>query len=208
MKISVIGGGNIGGTLGSKWAAAGHEVVFGVRDPGLEKVKALLARAGHGATAVPLANAVEGAEVVLFSIPSAAMPETVAVLGSQLDGKVLIDATNNISSSPMHRLQLLSQAAPKGHLVRAFSNLGWENFAKPEINGMQVDLFYCGLEGYGQVVADQLISEIGLRPIYLGGLDQVDIVDALTGLWFVLALREGRGRHLALKMIAENDLPL
>jgi 8-hydroxy-5-deazaflavin:NADPH oxidoreductase len=32
MKIAVIGKGNIGGTLGSKWRAAGHDVVFGARD--------------------------------------------------------------------------------------------------------------------------------------------------------------------------------
>ena len=32
MKIAVLGAGNIGGTLGKKWLAAGHEVVFGVRD--------------------------------------------------------------------------------------------------------------------------------------------------------------------------------
>ena len=32
MKIAVIGKGHIGGTLGSKWRAAGHDVVFGARD--------------------------------------------------------------------------------------------------------------------------------------------------------------------------------
>ena len=32
MRIAVIGKGNIGGTLGSKWRAAGHDVVYGTRD--------------------------------------------------------------------------------------------------------------------------------------------------------------------------------
>ncbi len=32
MRIAVIGKGNIGGTLGSKWRAAGHDVVYGARD--------------------------------------------------------------------------------------------------------------------------------------------------------------------------------
>ena len=32
MRIAVIGKGNIGGSLGSKWRAAGHEVVYGARD--------------------------------------------------------------------------------------------------------------------------------------------------------------------------------
>ena len=34
MRIAVIGKGNIGGSLGSKWIAAGHDVVFGARDGG------------------------------------------------------------------------------------------------------------------------------------------------------------------------------
>ena len=33
MKIAVIGAGNIGGTIGAKWASQNHEVYFGVRDP-------------------------------------------------------------------------------------------------------------------------------------------------------------------------------
>ena len=64
-----------------------------------------------------------------------------------------------------------------------------------------MDLFYCGDSGDGQASMEALIVEVGLRPIYIGGLDQVDIVDALTRLWFVLALRQARERHLAFKLI-------
>jgi predicted dinucleotide-binding enzyme len=32
MKMAVIGAGNVGGTLGQRWAQAGHEVVVGVRE--------------------------------------------------------------------------------------------------------------------------------------------------------------------------------
>jgi predicted dinucleotide-binding enzyme len=32
MRIAVIGKGNIGGSLGGKWRAAGHDVVYGARD--------------------------------------------------------------------------------------------------------------------------------------------------------------------------------
>jgi predicted dinucleotide-binding enzyme len=42
MEIGVIGAGNVGGTLGRRWAQAGHAVVFGVRDPNDEKVRTLL----------------------------------------------------------------------------------------------------------------------------------------------------------------------
>jgi predicted dinucleotide-binding enzyme len=33
MKIAIIGIGNVSGTLGPAWAKAGHEVIFGARDP-------------------------------------------------------------------------------------------------------------------------------------------------------------------------------
>ena len=42
MKIAIIGAGNVGGTLGRAWVKAGHEVMFGVRDPSSPKVAALL----------------------------------------------------------------------------------------------------------------------------------------------------------------------
>ena len=34
MKIAVIGAGNVGSALGRAWAKRGHDVVFGVRNPG------------------------------------------------------------------------------------------------------------------------------------------------------------------------------
>ena len=47
MKIAIIGIGNVGGTLGPAWAKAGHDVIFGVRDPNSEKVKTVLENSGQ-----------------------------------------------------------------------------------------------------------------------------------------------------------------
>ena len=140
MKISVIGAGNIGGTLGNKWANEGHEVLFGVRDPQADKVAAMLTRGGNKAKAATVPNSAGAREVGLFAIPGNSMTETVITLGEKLDGKILIDATNSVGRSPMHQLDLLREAAPNSALYRAFSNLGWENFANPEINGLQIDI--------------------------------------------------------------------
>ena len=57
MKIAILGAGNIGGTLGAKWAAAGHAVVFGVRDPDTPKARVALETAGQGARLDSLAEA-------------------------------------------------------------------------------------------------------------------------------------------------------
>jgi 8-hydroxy-5-deazaflavin:NADPH oxidoreductase len=62
MRIAVIGKGHIGGTLGSKWRAAGHDVVYGARDgsglgPG-------------GAPVRSIGDALEDAGVVLLAVPA------------------------------------------------------------------------------------------------------------------------------------------
>ena len=204
MNIGIIGAGNIGGTLGRKWAAAGHGVRFGVRDANSIKAQAALAGHAGDALAVDFRAAVAHGEVVLFATPGGAMPDILSEVGDVLDGKILIDATNNVRSpEALNCLALLAQTAPHAPLYRAFNSLGWENFAQPAIAGQQVDLFYCGTAGASQKVVDSLIADIGLRPIYVGGLDQIAAIDGLTRLWFALIFGQGRSRRLAFKLVTE-----
>lgn len=185
MEIAVIGAGNIGRTLGGKWAAAGHEVIYGVRSPG-----------APGTASV--ADAIAGAEVVVLAVPGAAAKDVVASLGGALAGRVVIDATNDIQGAG--KLHALDELAG-GHPVRAFNTLGWESFADPVFDGVTADLFYAAEEGTGKEVAARLIADIGLRPIWLGGIDAFDLVDSLTRLWFTLAFQRKLGRRLAFKML-------
>ncbi len=198
MNITIIGAGNIGSTLGKKWAAAGHAVTFGVRNPG-ERKHNDLAAIGRVAS---VADALAEAEVVLLSLPGGAVNDFAAEHGSKLAGKIVVDATNNPGSPVMNNLEALKKHAAHARLVRAFSTLGWENFANPKIGGVQVDLFYCG-NAAARPAVEQLIKEIGLRPVYLGELDAVNAVDGLTRVWFTLAFSQGRGRRIAFKLLSE-----
>src|SRR4029453_16542218 len=69
MEIGVIGAGNVGGTLGRRWAQAGHAVVFGVREPHEEKVHTLLASAGVHARAGTVEEAATASTVVVLTVP-------------------------------------------------------------------------------------------------------------------------------------------
>ncbi len=201
MKIAVLGSGNIGGTIGRKWAAGGHEVIFGVRDVTAPKVQALLAATGHSVGAADVVEAVAGAEVMLLAIPGRAVADTVSGLGDALDGKIVIDATNRVGEAVMNSLDILRAQWPRAWLFRAFNNLGWENFEEPVIDDVQLDLFFCGDEGLARQVVEGLIAEVGLRPVYAGGLPQAELIDSLTRLWFALALQQGYGRQLGFKMV-------
>jgi predicted dinucleotide-binding enzyme len=186
IRIAVIGAGNIGRTLGTKWATAGHHILYGVRAPSAPET-------------VSIADAVASAEVVLLAVPGAAAKDVLATLGEALTGKVVIDATNDIQGTgKLHALEELTDGA---HPVRAFNTLGWENYADPVFDGVTADLFYAAEQGHAKQVAERLIADVGLRPVWLGGLDTFDLVDSLTQLWFTLALHRQRGRRLAFKML-------
>jgi hypothetical protein len=133
----------------------------------------------------------------------AAMDATITKYASQLDGRTIIDTANRMGGGPMNSFATLQQHTPRAHIFRAFNTLGWENFAYPEFEGGTADLFYCGPDGEARGAVEQLITNIGLRPMYLGGVEQVGLVDAVVGLWFALAVGQGKGRHLAFKVLTQ-----
>jgi predicted dinucleotide-binding enzyme len=200
-RIAVLGAGNIGGTLGRKWVAAGHTVAFGVNNPDGAKSQALRAELGNKVTIGSAADALVAADVMVMAIPGTAMDEAIMTNAAQLDGKIIIDTANRMGGGSTNSLTTFQTHTPHAHVYRAFNTLGWENFADPLFDGVQADLFYCGPAGDTREVVERLIADVGLRPMWLGDVDQVGLVDAIGGLWFALALRQGKGRHLAFKVL-------
>jgi predicted dinucleotide-binding enzyme len=48
MRIAIIGAGQVGQTLGRRWAERGHAIVYGVREPEAPKSKDAATAAGQG----------------------------------------------------------------------------------------------------------------------------------------------------------------
>ncbi len=189
MKITVIGTGKIGGTLGEKWRRAGHDVSYGSRNP--------RADGPGGVAVVAVGEAIDGADVVVFAIPAAAVAEVAAENATSLAGKVVVDATNRMGAPVVNNRAEIAAAAPDAKYVRAFNTLGWENFADPLPD---VDLFFAAdLEA--RATAENLIEAIGLRPQYLGGADAAATVDALLPVWFALTQQRGGNRKVALRVV-------
>jgi predicted dinucleotide-binding enzyme len=198
--IAVLGAGNIGATLARKWTAAGHHVTLASRNPDAPALRDLAA--GIGARTGSHVDAIRDAEVVLVALPGDAVAAVVDALSDALDGKVVIDASNNLRAAEMNSVATITRRAPGAVLVRAFNSLGWENFADPDFDGVAADLLWCGAGGNASVLVETLILDVGLRPVRVGDLDMLPVVDMLASLWFALALGQGRGRHLALKILS------
>ena len=198
MDVAVIGTGFIARTLGSALADAGHTVIYGSRHPGDDGVAE-----GTSATVSSLAGAVASGDVIILALPGAAVAELAAEFGPELQGKLVVDATNQMGA-PVANARA---ALPSGvRYARAFNTLGGEVMASPEFDDGPADMFFSAPVA-DRAVVETLVEGVGLRPIYVGE-DQEQIVDALFRLWIALAMTQGRGRRLALRLLqgtAETD---
>ncbi len=203
VRVTVLGAGNIGGTLGRKWVAAGHDVTFGVRDPQGTKAQALRAEVGERAKIGTVDDALAACDVVVMALPGGAMDETIARYAAQIDGKIIIDAANRMGEPVRNSLATFQARTPNARVYRAFNSYGWENFAEPVFDGVAADLFYAGPDGNSRATVEQLIADVGLRPVWLGGAEQAGLVDTITNLWFALAIGQRKGRHLAFRVLGD-----
>ena len=192
MRIAVIGKGNIGGSLGTKWRAAGHDVVYGARDG-----------SGEGPGGAPvrgIGDALKDADVVVLAVPGQVVGDVVTEHGAALAGRTVIDAVNRIGAPEFDSRAIIADAAPQARYVRAFNSLGWENFADP----MPGTNMFFAADPDARATAEELIRAVGLEPAFLGDVNATTTVDGLLPLWFALVQQNGGNRRVALRIITEG----
>jgi 8-hydroxy-5-deazaflavin:NADPH oxidoreductase len=207
MEICVIGAGNVGGTLGRRWAQAGHTVVFGVRDPHDEKVRTLLASAGVNARAGRVEEAAASAVVVL-TVPWEAAHDAIRSAGD-LTGKVLVDTTNPVAMSPAglqqgllvgHTTSAAEQVAAwarGARVVKAFNTTGFGNMHDPRYGSQAATMFLCGDDGEAKAMVTQLGEDLGFEMLDAGPLRIARLLEPLAMLWIHLAVFQGLGPDIA-----------
>ena len=196
MRLAILGAGVIGTTIARRWQDAGHEVVYGARDPQGDRYCEL----AREAPVEDIARSVGGATATLLAIPGGAVGDLLETNAGSLDGALLLDASNNVGGGPFHQIPLFESRVPNARVYRAFNTLGWENFADPIFLGERADLFFSGPEGEDRSVVEGLIADVGLRPVHVGsGTTGADLLDGMTRLWFTL--QRVHGRHLAFRTL-------
>jgi hypothetical protein len=207
MKIAIIGAGNVGGTLGRRWAALGHDIVFGVRDPAREKYQGLVTQTGGRARLAANADAVRDAQAVLLATP---WPTTEAALREcgPLRGQLLIDATNPLGAD--FRLTLghsdsggeqVARWAEGARVVKAFNTTGFNIMDDPIIAGQHATMFIAGDDPAAKSVVADLASAIGFETIDAGPLTSARMLEPLAQLWIHCAYRQGLTRDYAFHLL-------
>lgn len=192
MRIAILGAGNVGGGLGMAFAAVGHDVVFGVRDPESTKTLSALAEIPDAAAASP-ADAVQDADVIVFAVRPVAISATVAEL-PPLAGRIVIDAMNRFDAEAGTRSTTHDLAAmlPGAKLAKAFNTIGFENYTTAAGRVVPAAMFVAGDDPDAKRAAMALAEAIGFRPEDAGGLANAKVLEEMVKIWMALAQAHGR----------------
>ena len=187
IKIGVIGGGNIGGTIGGLWVKDGHEVMFASRHP--DQLKPLVDELGPKAKAGTPEEAIKFADAVFLAVPYKAYPELSKEVGPLLKGKVVLDAGNATERrdgelyGEVQKNGIGATSAkyfPGAKLVRAFNAANYKVFAKEGANGGKnraggrMAIPIAGDDPQALKVAEGLVRDAGFEPVVVGPLKDAD----------------------------------
>ena len=202
MKIAIIGTGNVGAALAKGWAKAGHEILLGVRDVANFKGKELLTQ--KNIAALPIAEAVKSAEVVVVATPPDIVSQLAKSIGDVKD-KVIIDATNSVRSAPVgyaNASEALRSLTNCVDVVKCFNSTGFENMENPIYDGKGIDMFMAGDSAKGKQTAKQLAKDLGFAECYdFGGNDKIALLEQFALAWINLAIMQKQGRGIAFKIL-------
>jgi NADPH-dependent F420 reductase len=209
MKIGILGAGNMGAALGKLWAALGHEVLFGVRQPVSEKTAKRLAALGSAVQTDSLEAAAKFGEAVLIAVPWEATEKVVRPIGKHLSRKVLIDCTNPITPNlsglmighSTSAAEKVARWAPEAKVVKCFNTVGAGGLHDARYGDHSASVFVCGDDESAKIAVTQLAEGIGFEVIDAGPLAEARYIEPLALLWIHLAMRGKYGSKIAVKLL-------
>ena len=169
MRVGVIGGGRVGRALAASWSEKGHDVVVSTRET--------------------VAETAAAGDVLVVALPATEVAGALAQIAS-VEGKVAIDATNNLSGGPAG-LEIAA-LMPSARYVKAFNTV-FSTFMHAASLTTPPTLVYCGDDSDAKEIAAELIADLGFDPVDAGGAEVTPLVEAFAQLVIGIAYRQGRG---------------
>ncbi|GAB7185805.1 hypothetical protein ATKI12_5636 [Kitasatospora sp. Ki12] len=208
MKIGIIGAGNIGGNLTRRLTALGHDVsVANSRGP--ETLKALVEETG--ATAVTVAEAARGAEVVVVTVPLKNVPDLPAGLfDGAAEGVAVIDTGNYYPKERDGRIDAIEDDGLTesrwterhlGHpVVKVFNGTYAQDLLDrplPAGDPERIAVPVAGDDEAAKRVVRALVDELGFDSVDAGGIDDSWRQQPSTPVYGLRAGAEAVARALA-----------
>jgi hypothetical protein len=180
MKIGIIGAGMIGSTVGKLWVDAGHDVFFASRHP--NELQPFIAKLGKRAAAGTPAEAAKFGEVVMVTVPLAAVSDLSRDIAKSLAGKMVLDTGNayerrdgaiarEASRHPQGSAGWAAAMFPDARWVKAFNTVYFKTLEKEaHRDGDKVGIPLASDDRAALDVAVQLVRDAGFDPVVVGPL--------------------------------------
>jgi predicted dinucleotide-binding enzyme len=178
LKIGVIGSGNIGGTVGSLWVKAGHQVLFSSRHP--ENLKKLVDELGPLARAGTVSDALAFGDAIFIAVPYGAYPQIGKDYAKELAGKIVLDAGNAVLardgeiSKEAREIGIGATSTkylPNARIVRAFNTLNYRVVAQnAHRSGARMAIPIAADDKEALAMASRLVRDAGFDPVVIGTL--------------------------------------
>lgn len=178
MRISILGTGHMGRTLGQGFSKAGHEVVYGSRTP--EQQNDL------PGPATGYADAAGTGDVVVSALAAAHSLDILGTLSGPLQGRVLIDIGNAVNSemdliyADSSLGERVQQALPATMVVKTLSTVGGPIGIDPSQLSAPTSVFLSGDDPQAKALVSGLLADLGWAPdrqVDLGGISTARAVE-------------------------------
>ncbi len=182
MKIGIIGAGNIGGALATRFTELGHEVTI-ANSRGAETLAEVAA--DTGATAARAEEAAHGQDLVVVTIPESKIPALPADLFARVpDDVVIVDTGNYYPRHRDGRIDGIETGQTESRwvaeqlrrpVIKTFNNIYAQHLrekGQPQGTPGRIALPVAGDDERAKAIVLELVDELGFDPVDAGGLDE------------------------------------
>jgi len=204
--VAILGNGAVGVSVAKGFSEIGYRVIFGTRDAMGAKTREALA-AIPGASAATYSEAAKAADLAFVALPFGGVQEALKLAGApNLEGKVVIDATNPVdfsSGSPKLATsqadsagELVQRLLPGARVVKAFNIISAGSMVHPKFADGTPDMIIAGNDAAAKEEVAALLGKFGWRKaVDLGDISASHLLEALALTWITYAFKNKHFTH-------------
>lgn len=207
-KIGILGSGIVAKSLAKGFLNENYTCALGTSSP--EKLIEWNNQLPHKAEIMSMQDCAAFGDILVLAIKGDAAESFIKSLDkNSLKNKLIIDTSNpidhtrapqngvlpfftDLNLSLMERLQAI---APEAHFVKAFNSIGNAFMYKPNFNGQQATMFYCGNNDEAKKECAEILIQFGWDICDMGKAEAARAIEPLCMLWCIPGFLRNEWNH-------------
>lgn len=187
-KIGIIGSGNVGSAINRGLTKAGVEVIVS-NESNVQEIT-------------------QGADIIVLAVPFGAINDVVEKMGPAVNGKIVIDVTNALTTDMQLAVghttsgaEELQKKLPKAKVVKALNTVFAQHMDSGKLNNQTLTAFAASDDESARNKVLELLREIGFDAVNAGPLKNARYLESLGYLNIQLGYVLGNGAMTGFKYL-------